>query len=160
MTEFEPKIYRAAMANPVKMEQLTGQKIHPAYYDIEPQGCRLHVVVEEVPEKSGNIWLTDTGEKMGCGYVMAVGAFAGETIPQGPAPIGMVIVKSPEAKISDPEDLLYAHVIIGKIRGMPITVSFDTDKEYPAEVVVIDEREVKSVDFNPVPLKVRAEGGE
>jgi hypothetical protein len=160
MNEFEPRIYRAAVADPVKMEQLTGQKIHPAYFEIEPQGCRLHVVIEEVPEKMGLIHLPGTSnETMGVGYVMAVGQFAGSTFPGGgPSPVGMVITRIVEGEITDPENLLYAHVIIGKVRGMPITVSFSD--EYPAQVVVIDEREVKSVDFNSVPLKMRAEGGE
>ena len=154
MSNLEPKIYRAAIANPEVMEELTGQKIHPAYYQVEPQGTRLHVVIEEVPEKTGTLYLPQGNEQMGCGYVLAVGPFAGQTLPQGPSPVGMVSGTS-DGKL---EDLLYAHVIIGKIRGMPITVSFN--KDYPAQVVVIDEREVKSVDFNPVPLKDRAEKGE
>jgi hypothetical protein len=151
----EPKIYRATMADPVKMEELTGQKIHPAYYKIEPQGCRLLVVIEEVPEKTGLLHLPSQGhEKMGVGYVMGVGPFCGTTLPHGgPSPVGMVTEDGLSLA-----NLLYAHVIIGQIRGMPITVSFNRD--YPAQVVVIDEREIKCVDFDPTPMAVRAERGE
>ena len=152
----EPKIYRAVMADPVLMEQVTGLKIHPAYYQIEPQGCRLLVVVENVPEKFGLIEVPQGGhEVMGCGHVMGVGPFAGVSRPQGPMPVGMVAGQLEEITDSHQDFLLYAHVIIGKIIGMPITVSLNP--AYNAKVVIIDEKDVKAVDFNPVPMKVRAE---
>ena len=145
----EPKIYRAVMANPQLMAQVTGLKIHPAYYEIEPQGCRLLVVVENVPEEFGGIIVPQGGhEKMGCGHVMGVGPFCGLAKPQGPMPVGMVVTEAGS-------DLLYAHVIIGSIIGMPITVSLSP--AYNANVVIIDEKDVKAVDFNPVTMKIRAE---
>ena len=98
---------------------------------------------------------------MGVGHVMAFGPFAGIEKHQGPMPVGMVadLVDTGEEDefllVPNPEFLLYAHVIIGSIIGMPIIVSLNP--AYNASVVVIDEKDVKAVDFNPIPMKIRAE---
>jgi hypothetical protein len=152
------------MADPELMERVTGLKIHPAFFDIEPQGCRLLVVVENVPEKFGMIEVPQGGnEQMGCGYVMGVGPFAGVTTPKGPMPAGMVAkyAKTVEGKLVEVHDtkfLLYAHVIIGRSVGMPIIVSLNPG--YNAQVVIIDEKDVKAVDYNSTPMKIRAEEGK
>lgn len=154
MSDFN--IVRAAMADPLKVEQVTGLKVHPAYYRIEPQGCRLLVAIEEVPEEFAGIAVPTMGyEKMGVGYVIGAGPFAGCTLPQGPMPTGMVSIPVDGAR--SPRELLYAHVIIGKSVGMTISVSFS--REYPTEVVVIDEKDVKAIDFDSRPMKLRAEEG-
>jgi len=130
------------------MADLTRQKIHPCYFKVFPCGYRIHIVVEEPVEDIGSIKLPDSvrdaaANKMGLGYIMAVGPLAGETVPgsmQG------VLSQSPE-------DLLGLHVVISAHAGVPLLLSFD--REYPAIILMLDTRNVQAVDNDLTPLKYR-----
>lgn len=57
-----------------------------------------------------------------------------------------------------PEQLLYAHVIVGSSSGMALRVSI-LDRQYDSKVVMASCRDIKAIDWNPLTMKERAEAG-
>ena len=144
--------WRGFVMSPSQAESVTGQKIHPEVFSVEPTGNLIHVVLEVEPKEYGHIVLPDFGsqEKMGVGYIIAAGPMAGHpmyAVP-GPSPIGVTR--------NSPIDLLGLHVIFGSHTGMPLRVTM-LDREFRAMVLVMTAKDIRGVDTNPEPLTKRAE---
>lgn len=147
-----PKEFHGFAMSPAAVETLTGQQVHPEVFSIEPTGNLIHVLLEPLPKEYGHIILPDAGtqEKMGVGYIIAVGPMAGHpmySVP-GPSPIGVIRAA--------PIDLLGLHVIFGSHTGMPLRVTM-LDREFRAMVLVMTTKDIRGVDINPKSLTVRAE---
>jgi hypothetical protein len=126
------------MADPARLSDQLGREVHPDAFRFEPQGTRLLVVLDEVPEDYRGIKLpteyTDR-ERMGAGTIMAAGPLAGDLscpYPGGP--------------IASPEELLYLHVLFGQYAGKPLRLDFIRDKEYEAGIIVLADRDVWAVE--------------
>jgi hypothetical protein len=131
--------YPEAIADREKMEELTGQKIHPDAFQIIPQGSRVHVVLEEVPEEYMGVLLTEESrsrEPVGVGWILAAGE---GVMDPGPYPGGIS---------GKPEALIYKHVIFSATMGMPIRFNL-TDRDFKSQVVVMETRAIRGVDSNP-----------
>jgi hypothetical protein len=132
--------------------ELTGQTVHPEVLTAEPTGNLIHILVEEEPDEYGSIVIPKgivNAERMGVGYVIAVGPQAGN--PMFAQNMGGAI-----GVIRDhPTEILGLHVIFGAHIGMPLRVSM-LDKEFRAAVVVMSTKDVRAVDMNPEPLTKRA----
>lgn len=132
------------LADPTEFERLTGRKLHPKAWDLEPVGNRVFMLRDEVPEKIGSIIIpsgTRQAEVMGSGWVFGVGATVGDyrTFP-APHP-GVPILE-------DPRELLCCHVITLQFAGKDIRLSL-RDREYRGEVSVITDRDILAVDRRP-----------
>ena len=125
-------------------ERLADQKIIPRAFDWEPQGSRLLVVVDKVPEKIGQILLTEAQrdmEQMGTGWIIGVGPLAGLT--QATA-LGNV-------QVDDPLELLGRHVMFGFHTGKAIRFSvFDND--YDSQCLLLAPLDIWMIDFNKDPV--------
>ena len=134
------------------IKELTKQTIHPEVLTAEPTGNLVHVLVEEEPEEYGNIVIPKTitnSERMGIGYIIAVGPQAGNPLYAQNSAGAIGVVRD------HPTELLGLHVIFGAHLGMPLRVSM-LDKEFRAAVIVLTSKDMRGVDTNPEPLTVRA----
>lgn len=136
MTEFK----RAYMAEPeVLRDALGGRYPHPDIFTLEPQGNRIHVILDPVPEQIGLIKLPQeyvNNERMGAGVVAAVGPEVGQAIPYPGGPV-----------MANPGELLYAHVIFGAHVGKPLRLEFLRDHEFNSGAVVMADRDVWAVEW-------------
>jgi hypothetical protein len=146
-----PDAWRGYIMLREDVEELTGQTVHPEVFSIEPTGNLIHVLVEEEPEEYGSIIIPKTvynAERMGVGYIIAVGPVAGNVAyAHNPGSIGVVRESPPE--------LLGLHVIFAAHMGVPLRVSM-LDKEFRAAVLVMSSKDIRGVDQNPDTLTGRA----
>ena len=124
-------------------ESRSGQAIVPRAFEWMPQGSRLLVVVDPVPEKIGMIHLSEEQQdmqQMGTGYIIAVGPMAG-LMPNNQ--IGQVECQAPE-------DLLGKHIMFGFHAGKAVRFSvFDSD--YDSKLLLLSPLDIWMIDINPDP---------
>ena len=133
--------------------ELTKQEVDEAVFSIHPTGNLIHVLAEVPPEEYGLIKIPEhlVGmEKMGIGYIIAVGPMAGspDYAVAGPGPVGVITNEETS------EGLLGLHVIFGAHRGMPLRVNM-LDREFRAQVYEMSPKDIVGVDENPIPLSTR-----
>lgn len=124
------------MADPEDLAKLTGLDINPTAFDLYPQGRRILVVLDPVPEKAGLIDLPEeyrSREKMGAGTVMAVGPEVGQ-----PAPF-------PGGPHCTPSHLLYQHVVFGMHSGNILRLDI-MDRDYYSGIIIMTDRDIWAVD--------------
>jgi hypothetical protein len=134
-------IARACVANRAEFETRCGQRVNPRAFEIEPQGNRMLVVVDPVPDRIGQIELPDSVkavEAMGQGWVLSAGPMAGIDIPY------------PGGPICTPDMLVGRHIFFGAYLGKVLRFSL-FDREYQGRVHVLTDRDVWCVDWNPDP---------
>lgn len=154
-TEVLPKTrdpyYQGHIMPQADAERLTGRRIHPEIFSIEPTGNLIHVILEQEPEEYGHIILPNIGnnENMGVGYIIAAGPVAGDPgyTTVGPGAIGVIA--------GHPSDLLGLHVIFASHVGSPLRVSM-LDREFRAAVLIMSSRDIRAVDQNLESLTERA----
>jgi hypothetical protein len=149
--------WKGAIMDPADVLELTGQSVNPEVFTIHPTGNLIHVLLEEEPEEFGSIIIPKTLmglEQMGVGYIIAAGPMAGspDYAIAIPSPIGVVIRAGGEDINSS--GLLGLHVIFGSHAGAPLRVSL-LDREFRAPVLVMQSKDIKGVDTNPIPLTTR-----
>lgn len=128
------------IAKAEEFEAITGLQVHPKAFDLAPQGARIHVIREPVPEEYGSIQLPEEyrrAETMGIGWVLAVGPLAHLDVP---LPFGPIL--------DHPSRLLYCKVLMSQTIGSCVRLSV-TEREYRSNVVVMTTRDIWSIDFNP-----------
>lgn len=133
-------VHRGHIAPQEFIEKLTGQKIHPDFFFVEPTGHLLHAVVDPVPKGWKGLKIPEDFRNrvmMGLGYVFAVGPLVGSL---GAAYPGGCHCESPE-------DLLGLHVIFSSNAGVFLRDEV-AGVEY-AKVVVMPDRDIRGVDWNP-----------
>jgi co-chaperonin GroES (HSP10) len=140
-TTYSPGIYSAHVADRATLEANCGQRIHPKAFEIHPQGNRLVVVVDIVPETLGGIHLPDTvrdSEQMGQGWILSVGptAFQGN-IPHPGSP-----------RADNPSDLVGCHIYFGTYIGKPLRLTLN-DNEYKAGLLLMTDRDILAIDTLP-----------
>lgn len=125
-------------------QELTGQKIDPEIFDLQPTGNLIFCCIEQTPEDYGLIkMVTQYKEPPGCGYIIAAGPFAGQDPQtQGVSAIGIV---------GRPEELLGLHVIFGAHSGVPIRVNL-TEGRYNGQVFMMPSKDIQAIDLNSKPL--------
>lgn len=127
-------------------EEKSGQPIIPRAFEWAPQGARMLVVVDLVPEKIGLIALTEEQQdmqQMGTGYIISVGPQAGILMN---TQIGQVMVTT------TPEALLGQHVMFGMHSGKSVRFSvFDSD--YDSKLLLLAPLDVWMLDQNPEPYQ-------
>jgi hypothetical protein len=134
-------IARAHVADRAELEARCGQRINPRAFDFEPQGNRLLVIVDPVPERVGQIELPDSVkslETMGQGWIVAAGPMAGTDVPY------------PGGPICTPDMLVGRHIVFGAYAGKVLRFSL-FDREYKSRIVVMTDRDVWCVDWSPDP---------
>lgn len=149
----EERGWRGWVMSPQQVKELTGQKVHPEVFSVEPTGNLIHVLLEKEPKEYGSIIIPDhiaSREKMGVGYIIAVGSAAGNPMYSVPGPSAIGVVRSA------PIDLLGLHVIFGSHVGMPLRVTM-LDRDFRAMVLVMSSKDIRGVDLNLEPLTDRAE---
>lgn len=126
-------------------EERSGQPIIPRAFEWAPQGGRILVVVDLVPEKIGMIHLSEDQQdmqQMGTGYIISCGPQAGLQINNQ---IGQVMCDSPE-------ELLGRHVMFGFHAGKAVRFSvFDSD--YDSKLLLLAPLDVWMIDQNPEPFQ-------
>jgi hypothetical protein len=126
-------------------EEKSGQPIIPRAFEWAPQGGRILVVVDKVPEKIGLIDLTEEAQdmqQMGTGYILSCGPDAGLQLNQQ---IGQVACDSPE-------ELLGRHVMFGFHSGKAVRFSvFDSD--YDSKLLLLAPLDIWMIDQNPEPFQ-------
>ena len=131
-------------------ETLTQQHLMPRAFDWGPQGGRILVVVDQVPDRVGSIYLTEEQQDMqqaGTGWIIAVGPDAGHTYSQNT--VGAV-------ESDSPEDLLGRHIMFGMARGQAIRFSvFDSD--YDSSILLMTPLDIWMIDYSKDPLNADAE---
>ena len=147
--------WKGAIMSQTDVLELTGQEPDSDIFTIYPTGNLIHVLLEKPPEEIGMIkipeYLVDL-EKMGVGYIIAVGPMAGAAAYANPSPSPIGVTSSPEK--DDPASLLGLHVIFGSHAGMPLRVNV-MDREFRAPVLVMTAKDIRGVDTNPVSLTTR-----
>ncbi len=148
--------WKGAIMKPADVFELTGQTVLPEIFSVHPTGNMIFVLPEEVPENYGHITIPDhlRGlERMGIGYIIAVGPKAGspDYATPGPSPVGVIVgdIKS------GPEDLLSLHVIFNSHRGTPLRLDI-MDREFRAQVLMMSSKDILGVDENSKALSERA----
>jgi hypothetical protein len=136
-------ILRGAVVDPKLFHKISGLELpQDAHYQI-PQGHRVFIMKDPVPEKLGSIVLTENTrdrEQMGTGWVIAAGAMAGSKAHHPGGPI-----------CNSPEDLLYCHVMLPAYLGKDVRFSI-YDREYNCPIVVVTDVDIHAIDYNPDPL--------
>jgi len=141
-------IKKEFIADQDDIESLVHIKIDPDFFMVYPTGYRINIVLEEPVENIGRITLPENiqaaaANKMGMGFIFAVGPLAGQVVPGGMQGV----------LCEEPKDLLGLHVIIAAHAGTILTMGFNRD--YPALVIMMDTRNVQAVDTNLIPMKYR-----
>ena len=129
-------------------EKLTGQKLNPRSFDWAPQGARIVVIVDRVPDKAGSIAIPESvlaDAPSGTGFVVAVGPLLGPDLT-APGTVGMV-------SVDEPRDLLGKHVSFGYARGIVLRRSI-LDGEYSAQTLILAPLDILEIDYHPDPLSV------
>ena len=109
-------------------------KIHPDAFRTIPQGDRILVVVDPVPERWGLIYIPDetvSREQMGIATVIGAGHSVGKGTPY---PGGVIC--------DEPGDLLYKTIITAQYIGIPIRFDPTHGSSYHGSVFVIGGRDV------------------
>lgn len=126
-------------------EAKSGQPIIPRAFEWAPQGSRILVVVDLVPEKIGMIHLSEDQQdmqQMGTGYIISCGPTAG-LLPNNQ--IGQIAVSTPEL-------LLGRHVMFGFHSGKAVRFSvFDSD--YDSKLLLLAPLDIWMLDQNPEPFQ-------
>lgn len=145
----------AHFADRALLEALCGQRIHPKAFEIAPQGHRLIVVPDEVPDMLGSLHLPDSvkdTEQMGQGWVLSVGPL-----------VAMPPVAHPgsPALLADagPADLVGLHIYFGLHVGRPLRLTLN-DRDYQAGIMMMTDRDILAVDLNPANDPVKEWGQE
>ncbi len=147
--ELQPPIMPGFIAKQATLEDLCQQKILPRAFDWMPQGHRILVLKDKVPEKIGNIVLTEQQQdesKMGTGWVIAVGPLAGvqaEHAPYGPM-------------CTTPAELLYQHILFGAWSGQDVRFSI-YDRDYNCEIVLMTSLDIWMIDEAEDPMALEAQ---
>lgn len=129
-------------------EKLTGQKLNKRIFDWAPQGARLMVVLDRVPEMAGLVALPESviaASDSGTGWIVGCGPIAGLQEQMG-GTVGPIQAK-------DPSDLLGLHVSFGFARGMVLRFSI-LDNEYKSKVLLLAPIDILCVDGHLDPLSV------
>ena len=145
-SKLEEAIHRVIRANAdnfdtqglsIEMEQQLSRKVNPKAYNIYPQGRRIIVVLDPIPDRVGHIALPEeyrSREKMGAGIVMAVGPEVGQPAPFPGAPI-----------LEKPQDLLYAHAVFGMHAGNVLRLDM-MDNAYHSGIIVMTDRDIWGIE--------------
>ena len=128
-------------------ERITRQKISSRVFDWSLAGNRMHVVIDEVPDKIGSVVLAEStkqSEQQGAGWIIAAGHEAGMTKMQASGNLEV-------AEGGNPGDLLGLHVAFRYNIGVTVRSS-PLDSDYKSQVVAMMPSDVISVDMNPDPF--------
>jgi hypothetical protein len=130
----------SAIANKDEFEARTGMKCHPKAFDFHPQGCRITVFREPVPEEYGSIALPQEylrTESMGIGWIVAAGPLSHREVP---IPFGPMIER--------PEDLLYRKILMSQTIGQCIRLDV-TERDFRSNLIVMTTRDIWCFDEKP-----------
>ncbi|TFH66181.1 MAG: hypothetical protein E4G90_04875 [Gemmatimonadales bacterium] len=125
--------------DPEKFLALTGLRLNPKILQLAPQGSRILVLLNPTPKEYGGIHIPDAyrqSEKMGSGWVVAAGPYAGSPCPH------------PGGPICDPQALLYTQILFGSHSGKVIRVEF-LDRQDRAPYIILTDRDIWFADLNP-----------
>ncbi len=142
-----PKIAAGHILTHAQAELVTGQSIQPRVFDWIPQGARLLICKDTIPEKIGSIIMpveTNTMTSAGSGWIIGCGPDAGIGHQM---PIGNVIVDD-----NDPANLLGLHVSFTFSAGKSMRFSL-YDSDYDSQVGIYSPVDVLMVDYNSNPLE-------
>ena len=126
--------------DPTEFLRRTGLPLNPKILQLAPQGSRILVLLNPTPKTYEGLHIPDAyrqSEKMGSGWVIAAGPYAGTTCPHPGGPM-----------CQGPEDLLYTQILFGSHSGKIIRVEF-LDRQDRAPYIILTDRDVWFADLNP-----------
>jgi len=134
-------IHQSHIMNQGLAEEFVGRRLPSRAFQWAPQGSRILIAKDSVPDKVGSILITENQqalESMGTGYIIGVGHMAGMTI-QDPR---MGNIQANESA----EDLMQLHVMFGFAAGKAVRFTiFDSD--YASECVLMTPLDIWMVDL-------------
>lgn len=142
----DPKIVHGFRMAHDKAEHATRQQIITRAFDWVPQGNRIAVVEDQVPDRVGSILIpieTQDVQQMGTGWIISVGPAAG--LYQHAA-AGNI---APDEE-AGPEDLLGLHVMYGFHAGKAIRFSI-FDGDYDSQIILLAPVDIWMVDYSDDP---------
>lgn len=144
----------AVVADPARLaEVLGGRTVHPDAYLLHPQGARIHVVLDELPEKYGELFIPEVvqgNERPGAGTIMAAGTGAWRGVEHYPG-VPEFGVDNGTSLFGPSEDLLYKHIIFGQYVGKPLRLDYTRDDNWKSAVLVMTTRDIWAIDTGPPP---------
>lgn len=142
-----PFIAPAYMLTPEQLNTATGQNLNPRITQWEPQGGRILIVVDRVPEMQGNIIVAETTRAlatMGTGWIAGLGPTSWGN--QHAGQIGAI-------HATNPWMLLGQHVMFGLSRGTVMRYSA-LDDGFNGKVLMLAPIDLWALDMHPDPLSV------
>jgi len=145
--------FGGVMADQEALEVVSGLKIHPKVFELEPLGHRMHIILDEIPDEVGGIVLPENirdKEREGAGWVVACGGLC--------ATAASANLGSRSMQTIGPENLLYKHVYFGEMIGKSIKLMFTADEwalvrrdiDQYAKVLVLTDGDLWGIDHQKV----------